>query len=111
MLEQRLRDVLRLSLGRVYGVSVAADFGSAPPLAPERPWAVLRGHVSVSFSCAPPTLALLEAAVLREVAALRAQGPTRAEVLACVKTARTAREEHHRTNSYWVRLFILPIKS
>ena len=60
MFEQRLRDTLRLKMGAIYGVSVAASFASSPPLAPDAPGSVMAGHLAVHFSCRPDALAELE---------------------------------------------------
>jgi len=56
----------------------------------------------VHFSCAPETLPLLEQVVLDQMQQLRTEGPTPAEVVACVKAAATEREEAERTNSHWL---------
>ena len=106
ILEQRLRDTLRLKMGAIYGVSVSLNFGTSPPLAPERPKALIRGHLAVSLTCSPDTLASLEAVVLAEVESLSTSGPTVAEVLSAVKTTRTSREEEQRTNDYWVNAIL-----
>ena len=69
ILEQRLRDTLRLQMGAIYGVSVGANFEMSPPLDPAEPEAKLTGHLSVHFSCSPAMLQRLEGVVLAEVAA------------------------------------------
>lgn len=49
VLERRLNEVLRFSLGRTYGVSVQDNFSSAPPMV--KPSQPLPGTVMVRVFC------------------------------------------------------------
>jgi zinc protease len=92
VLQRRLFERLRESLGATYSVTV-----NYSDLSPLRGF----GTVTVNFGSAPETADRLVAQALDEVAALRANGPT-AEETAAVKAARTAElRQRLARNDYW----------
>jgi zinc protease len=89
----RLREVLREDLGGVYGVSVFSSLGR---------WPRGRYNSGVSFGCDPERVPELLEAVYREIAALKAEGPSD-EIVAKVREAqRRAHESAVQRNGYWL---------
>ncbi|CAM9595638.1 unnamed protein product [Ascophyllum nodosum] len=100
VLERRLFDVLRFTLGRTYGVSVSESFHSAPPiLLPDQP---LQGTVMITLSCEPQELPMLQETALSELRKLQREGPREDEIRGALEADRRDRETAERTNSYWL---------
>ncbi len=71
ILEQRLRENLRESMGGTYGVDVNADGTKIPDQ---------RYNISINFGCDPTRTEDLVKAAFREIEALKAKGPTQEEL-------------------------------
>jgi zinc protease len=71
VLEKRLREILREDLGGTYGVSVAGNYDKLPDE---------EFSIAVNFGSAPEKAELLMQNVFKEIAALKADGPTGAQV-------------------------------
>ncbi|CAM9334409.1 unnamed protein product [Ectocarpus fasciculatus] len=100
VLETRLNEVLRFTLGRTYGVSVQDSFLSAPPMLREdQP---LPGTVMITLSCEPQELPLLRATTLSEIKRLQQSGPREDEIRGAVEADRRDSETAERTNAYWL---------
>ncbi|CAM9743444.1 unnamed protein product [Ectocarpus sp. 12 AP-2014] len=100
VLETRLNDVLRFTLGRTYGVSVQDSFLAAPPMLREdQP---LPGTVMITLSCEPQELPLLRATTLSEIKRLQQTGPRQDEIRGAVEADRRDSETAERTNAYWL---------
>ena len=93
VLEAKLRDILREELGGTYSVSVG--YGNT---APEPGY----GTVSVRFGSAPENVERLTKAVLTEIARLRKEGPTAADVNAVKEAERNDIQTALRQNGYWL---------
>ncbi|CAM9691194.1 unnamed protein product [Scytosiphon promiscuus] len=109
VLETRLNEVLRFTLGRTYGVSVQDSFLSAPPmLRPDQP---LPGTVMITLSCEPQELPLLRATTLSELKRLQELGPREDEIKGAVEADRRDRETAERTNAYWLHTLSMQYQS
>ena len=93
VLQGRLRDILREQLGGTY--SVSAGYTST---APEPGY----GVVSVQFGSSPENVEKLTRAVLDEVARLRRDGPTAADVSAVKEAEKNDIQTSLRQNGYWL---------
>jgi zinc protease len=93
VLEAKLRDILREELGGTYSVSVGYS-----NTAPEPGY----GTVSVQFGSAPENVERLTKAVLTEIARLRTEGPTAADVNAVKEAEKNDLQTALRQNGYWL---------
>lgn len=93
VLDVRLRESLREALGGTYGASVRGSLTRLPT--PEH-------AVTVSFGSAPERAEELTAAVLAEIARLKADGPTAAEVANVQEMQRRSLETGLEQNGYWL---------
>ena len=96
--ESRLVDKLRFELGAIYNVSAGCDF-SAAHAAEGKP---ISGTASVSFTCQPRDVATLARVVLRELDAMKREGPTEQEVSNRAEIAKREYETSVKYNSWWL---------
>ena len=89
----RLRDILREELGGTYGVSVSYD--NSMPLPGY-------GAMTVQFGSDPANIERLVGEVLKEIARLKAQGPSAEDVARVQELERRDLETARRQNSYWI---------
>jgi zinc protease len=89
----RLRDILREELGGTYGVSVSYD--NSLPFSGY-------GAMTVQFGSDPANIEKLTAEVLKEVARLKAEGPTADDLARVQELERRDLETATRQNSYWL---------
>lgn len=89
----RLRDILREELGGTYGVSVAYD--SALPLPGY-------GAMVVQFGSDPGNIDALTAEVMKEVARLKAEGPSADDVKRVQELERRDLETAMKQNAFWM---------
>lgn len=95
VLDVRLRDALRETLGGTYGVSVGANVTRVPR--PEYTF-------SIQFGADPARVDSLAGVVLKEIEQLKAEGATAAEVARITETRLREREIAMRENRFWVSL-------
>ncbi|HSJ08989.1 MAG TPA: insulinase family protein, partial [Longimicrobiales bacterium] len=93
LLENRLLEKLRESLGGTYSVNVSAGAGRDEPAT---------YTATISFGSAPDRADELAATVLEEIRALQAEGPTAAEVDKIREAQRRARELSLKQNNFWI---------
>jgi zinc protease len=93
VLQGRLRDILREQLGGTYSVSAGYNSTSPEPG---------YGVVSVEFGSSPENVEKLTKAVFDEVARLRRDGPTAADVNAVKEAEKNDIQTSLRQNSYWL---------
>ncbi len=93
ILQARLRDILREQLGGTY--SVGASYSSSSP---EPGY----GTVSVRFGSAPENVETLTKAVMTEIARLRTEGPSAADVNAVKEAEKNEIQTSLRQNGYWL---------
>lgn len=93
ILQARLRDILREQLGGTY--SVGASYSSSSP---EPGY----GTVSVRFGSAPENVETLTKAVMTEIARLRTEGPSAADVTAVKEAEKNEIQTSLRQNGYWL---------
>jgi len=92
VVENRLRDILREQLGGTYSVGVGYSNTSPVPG---------YGSTSVQFGSSPENVEKLQAAVMAELAKLRKEGPTAADVQAVKEAEKNSIQEGMRDNGYW----------
>ncbi|MBO6574123.1 MAG: insulinase family protein [Rhodothermales bacterium] len=92
VMRTRLREVLREEMGAVYGVSVSGYISRIP---------TQRYTFTVRFGCAPENVHELEQAVFNEIAKVKSEGLTEAEVAAVRETRKRTRETRMEENSFW----------
>jgi zinc protease len=92
VVENRLRDILREQLGGTYSVGVGYSNTSPVPG---------YGTTSVSFGSSPENVEKLQAAVMGEIARLRKEGPSAADVQAVKEAEKNSIQEGLRENGYW----------
>lgn len=95
VLNARLRDRLREALGGTYSVSVRPQIQSIP----ERTYSV-----QIVFDAAPERVAEMEKAVFDEIARLRKDGPTEAEVAKVREESARQIELSVKNNGFWLQL-------
>jgi zinc protease len=91
--ENRLRDILREDMGGTYSVGVGYSDTSPQPG---------YGTVTVQFGSAPENVQKLTDAVMTELARLKKDGPTAADVQAVKETEKTDLQTSLRQNGYWL---------
>jgi hypothetical protein len=96
--ETRLVDKMRFELGAIYNVSAALDFSAAHAPAGQP----ISGTASVSFTCQPRDVATLTRVVLRELEAMKSEGPTAQEVANRAEFVRREHETSTKYNSWWL---------
>jgi zinc protease len=94
VLETRLRDVLRESLGQTYNVSVQLD-----QIFPQRGG----GHVQVGFAAAPEHIVAMTERVLQEIKRLQQDGPSADLTNRAKAAARQNDDAALKQNPYWLR--------
>jgi zinc protease len=92
VLETRLREILREDLGGTYGVSVSGNYTKLPDE---------EFSVSIDFGSAPDRADALLQSVFKDIAALKANGPTAAQVND-VKTLLTRDYETNSKQNGWL---------
>ncbi len=92
VVETRLRERLRESLGGTYSVSVVAGYERLPEP---------RFTVQVGFGSDPERAAELKAAVFEEIGLLRADGPAPADVASALEAERRGLETSLESNGWW----------
>jgi zinc protease len=92
VLETRLREILREDLGGTYGVSVSGDYSKLPDE---------EFSVGIDFGSAPDRADALLQSVFKDIAALKANGPTAAQVND-VKTLLTREFETNSKQNGWL---------
>jgi zinc protease len=92
VLETRLREILREDLGGTYGVSVSGNYSKLPDQ---------EFSVSIDFGSAPDRADALLQSVFKDIAALKANGPTAAQVND-VKTLLTRDFETNSKQNGWL---------
>jgi zinc protease len=92
VLETRLRERLRESLGGTYSVSVNAGYERIPEP---------RFTVQVGFGSDPERAAELKAAVFEEIARLRTEGPAPEDVASALEAERRSLETSRESNGWW----------
>jgi len=93
VLDIRLNEVLREQMGGTYSVGVGYRDSQPVP-----GW----GMVQVVFGSAPDNVAELTAAVMKEVAALKAEGPTGEDVAKVKEIEKRQLETSASNNGYWM---------
>jgi zinc protease len=93
VLQNRLLDKLRESLGGTYSVGASAGAGREPPAT---------YSVTINFGSAPERADELVDAVMEEIRTLQTRGPTAADVEKVVEAQRRARELNLKRNPYWL---------
>jgi zinc protease len=93
VLNIRLREILREEMGGTYGVGV--NFSNTPPI---------RGYgtMVVQFGSAPENVDRMVAATLKEIARLKAEGPSQEDVDKVKELERRDLETNAKQNSYWL---------
>jgi zinc protease len=102
ILQTRLRERLREDLGGTYSVSVNASSVAVPDQTYQ---------VSVIFGADPERVEELKAAVLAEIEALKAEGPSDLDVEKAVEGARRALETSLEQNAWWVNQLRLALEA
>jgi zinc protease len=97
VLDMRLRDRLRETLGGTYGVNVDAAAAKVP-------WP--RYSVRISFGSAPDRADELTSATFEEITKLQADGATADELAKVRETRRRQLETGLRNNSFWSRVLV-----
>lgn len=93
VLEMRLTDIVREEMGGTYGVSIGySDMQPVPGY----------GLVQISFGSDPARVDTLVAAILKEVARLRAEGPTEDDLQKVKEIEKRGLETNVRNNGFWV---------
>jgi zinc protease len=92
VVENRLRDILREQLGGTYSVGVGYSNTSPVPG---------YGTTTVQFGSSPENVEKLQAAVMAEIARLRKEGPSAADVQAVKEAEKNGIQEGLRDNGYW----------
>ncbi|HEU4641933.1 MAG TPA: insulinase family protein, partial [Gemmatimonadaceae bacterium] len=98
VLQQRLWEELRETLGGVYGVSVTAEQEAVP---------VPEYRLTVRFGADPERIEGLRREVFAQVSRLEADGPTAVELEKFREAARRERETAARTNAFWLQTIAL----
>jgi zinc protease len=93
VLSIRLREILREELGGTYGVSVG--FTNSPPLEDY-------GTMVIQFGSSPENVEPLVAASLKEIARLKAEGPSVDDVNKVKELERRDLETSTKQNAYWL---------
>jgi zinc protease len=93
VLNIRLREILREELGGTYGVSVG--FSNSPPLKGY-------GAMEIQFGSSPDNVDKLVNAALKEIARLKAEGPSADDVAKVKELERRDLETNAKQNSYWL---------
>jgi zinc protease len=93
ILQNRLLEKLRESLGGTYSVSAVASGGREAPAT---------AGATISFGSAPERAEELTKAVMSEIAALQSQGPSAAEVDKVREAQRRAHELAVKQNGFWL---------
>ncbi len=93
VLDLHLRDVVREQLGGTYdiGASARSDRDPTP-----------RYSLTISFGCAPDRVDALTARVFQEIARIRAQGPSAADLAKVKEQERREREVALQQNGWWL---------
>jgi zinc protease len=92
VVENKLRDILREQLGGTYSVGVGYSNTSPVPG---------YGTTTVQFGSSPENVEKLQAAVMAEIARLRKEGPSAADVQAVKEAEKNGIQEGLRDNGYW----------
>ena len=92
VLETRLRERLRESLGGTYSVSASAGYERIPEP---------RFTVQIGFGSDPERAAELKAAVFEEIARLRTEGPASEDVASALEAERRSLETSRESNGWW----------
>jgi zinc protease len=93
VLEMRLTDIIREEMGGTYGVNVGyTDTNPVPGY----------GMVQVGFGSAPENVDTLVAAVMKEVARLKQEGPSVDDLQKVKEIEKRNLETQARTNGYWI---------
>lgn len=93
-LQIRLREILREDLGGVYGVGVSGSLVRRPQE---------RYAFTISFGCAPDSVATLVEAVKKEIVRFRDSGVDESYTTKVQEIQRRAREVDMRENGFWLR--------
>ena len=91
VLQSRLHETLRESLGGTYGVTAAAGYLQIP---------VPEFSVNISFSCAPERTEELVKAALQQVELLKSAGPTEKQLTDAKEKLRRDFETNRKQNNY-----------
>jgi zinc protease len=93
ILESRLLEELRETLGGTYSVSVSASTSTQPRDVQQ---------LAIQFGSSPENADTLFAAVQRTIEALRTVGPTETELASAIEKQRRQQEVSVRENGYWL---------
>jgi zinc protease len=96
ILEQRLMDVLRINLGKTYGISVNANTCFSPDL--------MNGEFQIVWTCEPNQCQEMIGLVRQEIARMIKTPPTSDEVKTIQALLREQLKNATITNSYWISL-------
>lgn len=98
VLQSRLVERLRFQHSATYTVSADADLSTSHP-SKRYP---LSGTIAISYACRPEHIRSLSGLVLRELAALKNEGPTQKEVETRQEISRREHETSSKYNTWWV---------
>ncbi|CAL5215055.1 unnamed protein product [Lathyrus oleraceus] len=98
LLETKIMQVLRFKHGQIYSVGVSVFLGGNKPSRT----GLVRGDVSINFSCDPEISSKLANIALDEMLRLQEEGPTEQDVSTVLEIEQRAHENGLQENYYWL---------
>lgn len=98
LLETKIMQVLRFKHGQIYSVGVSVFLGGNKPSRT----GIVRGDISINFSCDPEISSKLVDIALDEMLRLQDEGPTEQDVSTVLEIEQRAHENGLQENYYWL---------